>query len=466
MTLVKSPQELADGLATAAAAAFRPLAQAAPEVRAVLLERIADGLEALGETLISTVVAETALPVPRMLGERARTTAQLRMFAALARTDVWRERREVPADPERQPLPRPALIQERRPLGPVLVFGASNFPLAFSVAGGDTAAALAVGCPVIAKAHPAHPRTCDLVAGVIDRAVAASGLPAGSFALFHEDGYALGLALVSHPAICAGAFTGSQAGGLALWRAAQSRPVPIPFFAEMGSVNPVFVTPARQRNDGERIAEGLQASMVLGVGQFCTQPGLLFVIHDGRAAEPLVDTLSARMQAAPAGTMLTPVLARTYAEACARRAAIAGVECLARGAAPTDPRQAQALLFGCALATFLAEPTLQEEIFGPTSLLVRCAGWADFVRAAEALKGQLTATVWMAPDEAEACADLLWILEQRAGRLVFDGFPTGVEVGVATVHGGPFPATTDARYTSVGTRAIERFVRPLAWQSP
>lgn len=453
-------------LAQAAARAFRPLAQCSGAIRAELLEHIADGLEALGEQLIDCAVAETALPAARIAGERGRTTLQLRLFATLARDDSWRSRREVPADPTRQPQPRPAIVSENRPIGPVLVFGASNFPLAFSVAGGDTASALAVGCPVLAKAHPAHPRTCDLVAGVIARAVAASGLPAGTFGLFHDDGHARGLVLVGHPAVRAAAFTGSRAGGMALWRAAMARPDPIPFFAEMGSVNPVFVSPDVQQNDGVRLAEGLYASMTLGVGQFCTQPGLIFVVHDGHGPDTFVDRLVARVQASAAGTMLTNTMAAAHATQCGERARSAGVHTLAHGAAAMDSRQAQTMLFSCSSDTFLAQPALQHEIFGPSSVLVHCASIADFLRCAEALEGQLTATLWCAAHEREPFADLLWALEQRVGRIVFNGFPTGVEVGAATVHGGPFPATTDARYTSVGVRAIERFLRPLAWQQP
>lgn len=455
-----------DALARAAASAFRPLAQCPGAVRAALLERIADGLEALGQELLDCAVAETALPAARIAGERGRTTLQLRLFATLARDDNWRGRREVPADPGRQPLPRPAIASEHRPIGPVLVFGASNFPLAFSVAGGDTASALAVGCPVIAKAHPAHPRTCDLVAAVITRAVAASGLPVGTFGLFHDEGHARGLNLVGHPAVRAAAFTGSRTGGMALWRAAMVRPDPIPFFAEMGSVNPLFVSPGVQQQDGARLAEGLHASMTLGVGQFCTQPGLIFAVCEGSRPEAFVDTLVARVQGTPAGTMLTTGMASAYATQCGERARSAGVHTLAQGAAATDSRQAQTVLFGCSSDTFLAQPALQHEIFGPSSVLVDCASPAEFLRCAEALEGQLTATLWCQEHEREHFADLQWALEQRAGRIVFNGFPTGVEVGAATVHGGPFPATSDARFTSVGTRAIERFLRPIAWQHP
>jgi alpha-ketoglutaric semialdehyde dehydrogenase len=455
-----------DNVANAAKAAFREFADSPPQLRAALLRAIAEGVEQLGDALIECVQRETALPVTRLQGERARTCMQLRLFADVAERDEWIDERVDAADPARTP-PRPLIRSRLRPLGPALVFAASNFPLAFSVAGGDTAAALAVGCPVIVKPHPAHPETCGLVARTVSAAVAGCGLPAGVFALLDDASVASGLAAVRHPAIGVGAFTGSLQGGLALWRAAQERAEPIPFFAEMGSVNPVFLFADALTRSAAQIAEGLHASITLGVGQFCTQPGVIFLVDDehGRA---FVEQLAARIASTPAGTMLSEGICRNYMQAVASRVALAGVKNLTHAAPITDPpaRSASAALFAVDAQTFLANPHLAEEVFGPTSLIVWCRSCEDFVRCAEALPGQLTATIWAGDASTRERADLQWVLEQKVGRIVFDGFPTGVEVGAATMHGGPFPATTDSRFTSVGTRALLRFVRPVAWQTP
>lgn len=451
-------------MADAAWQAFPVLAQSSAAKRAQLLRAIADQIEALGDALIDCVCTESALPRARVQGERGRTTAQLRMFANLAEADLWREPRTDDADPNRQPAPRPRIHSERRPIGPVAVFGASNFPLAFSIAGSDSASALAIGCPVVAKAHPAHPNTCHLIAGAISKALEACALPPAVFQVFFESGYEAGQALVKHPAIKAAAFTGSRRGGLALWRLAQDRPDPIPFFAEMSSVNPVFITPAAATADAEGLATGLVGSMTLGVGQFCTQPGLLFVTRD--SAPALVAALVQRVQHVAPGTMLTDAMAAHYRDLVAARRATASVRVLAEGLATEASRQAQAMLFSCDLAAFLADRSLQDEVFGPSSLLVEVDSVQAFERAADALEGQLTATLWHQPGEREAFSALLWQLEQKVGRIVFNGYPTGVEVGSATVHGGPFPACTDARFTSVGTRAIDRFLRVVAWQEP
>ncbi len=453
-----------ENAANAAKAAFRALADAAPGVRATLLREIADGIERLGDALIDCVHGETALPVARVAGERARTCMQLRLFADVAERNDWIDERIDAADPTRVP-PRPRIRSRLRPLGPALVFAASNFPLAFSVAGGDTAAALAVGCPVIVKAHPAHPKTCAMVADAIHAAVDKCALPRGVFALLDDTSIETGMAAVRHPAIKVGAFTGSLRGGLALWREANQRSVPIPFFAEMGSVNPVFLLPDALRSHSEPIAAGLYASMMLGVGQFCTQPGIVFVVDDA-AGRAFLERLATLTAATPAGTMLSAGICRNYAQAIAVRAARKGVRSVALVTGGAGERAAGAALFAVDVDTFLAEPDLSEEVFGPSSLVVLCRSAADFVRCAEALPGQLTATVWAGEGATGDNSDLLWALEQNVGRIVFDGFPTGVEVGSATMHGGPFPATTDSRFTSVGTRALLRFVRPVAWQTP
>jgi 2,5-dioxopentanoate dehydrogenase len=450
-----------DRAARAAADAFRHFSRSSGTERARLLRRIADGLEENAAALTEIAMRETALPAARLENERGRTCRQLRVFADVAEHDTWIDARFDAADPQRQP-PRPALRSRLRPIGPIVIFGASNFPLAFSVPGGDTAAALAVGCPVIHKAHPAHPGTAALVARVIDDSVRDCGLPAGVFSMLFDSGHAIATALVQHPLIKGAAFTGSRAGGLALWRVAQARPQPIPFFAEMSSVNPVFIFPGMAN---AALATRMQASMTLGVGQFCTQPGLLFLI-DSPETTSFIGMLARLVESSPPGIMLTQSIGAHYAEAIAARGAIAGVTRASAAHETADAHKARAALFTTEAATFLRTAALQEEIFGPTTLVVRCSDTSDFVRCATALEGQLTATVWMQPGERDAQADLLWTLEQRAGRIVFNDVPTGVEVGSATVHGGPFPATTDSRFTSVGTGALLRFVRPVAWQYP
>jgi alpha-ketoglutaric semialdehyde dehydrogenase len=442
-----------------AAAAFRDYSSRPGAERAQFLRCIAQGIEALGDPLIDCVVRETALPPARIVAERARTCMQLRLFASVAEEGSWVEERTDAEDLNRQP-PRPRIRSLFRPIGPVVVFGASNFPLAFSVAGGDTAAALAVGCPVVVKAHPAHPGTSMLVAGVIERAVKKCALPRGVFSLLCDAGHAVGLALVQHPLIKGGAFTGSHQGGLALLRAAQARPQPIPFFAEMGSVNPVFLFPGALEARGESIAVGLHASATLGVGQFCTQPGVIFMVRGG-STDAFLKRLAALVAATPPGTMLTRGMRIAYEHAYLARGALPGVSVLARAAGQSNPTQVPAALLSVDVETFLASGELAEEIFGPASLVVLCRNVEDFERCARHLPGQLTATVHA---EQEDVADLLWELEQKAGRLIRNGFPTGVEVGTAMVHGGPFPATSDGRFTSVGTRSLYRFVRPVAYQ--
>ena len=451
-----------DRVAELAAQAFRSFRDSSNSQRANLLRMIADGIEALGSDLVECVHFETALPAGRIESERTRTCAQLRMFADLAEKDSWRDLRTDPSEPDRQPLPRPEVRSLLRPLGPIAVFGAGNFPLAFSVAGGDTAAALAVGCPVIVKAHPAHPGTSALVGRVIQQALAAGGLPAGVFSLLFDSGHDVAVALVRHSAVKAAAFTGSRTGGLALWRAALERPVPIPVFAEMSSVNPVFLLPQALQAKGEAIAVGLHASLTVGIGQFCTKPGLVFV-QDSAAARRLLESLAEKVRTTPPGTMLTPAIAVRYQADIRSRTDNSGARLLATTNA--SGTQVPASIHFTDSATFLGNPVLAEEIFGPCTLIVTCDSAADMIRCANALSGQLTATLWADATEWAHADDLLSVLELKVGRLVMNGFPTGVEVGAATTHGGPFPATTDSRFTSVGTRSILRFVRPVAYQN-
>jgi 2,5-dioxopentanoate dehydrogenase len=463
MNVTSASVEEVNAAAEAAAAAFYPYSRSDPALRARFLRAVASGIETLGSTLIECAARETALAEARLLGERGRTCAQLRMFADIAEANQWIDECIEAADPTRSPQPKPLIRSRFVALGPVVVFGASNFPLAFSVAGGDTASALAVGCPVIVKAHSAHPETSALVGKVVSLAAAECAVPNGVFSLLFDAGYEVGVNLVKHPRIMAGAFTGSRTGGVALWRAAQGRAQPIPFFAEMSSVNPIFVFPGAAAARASTIATGLYASITGSVGQLCTKPGLVFAVDDAATKVWLDGLIPLLSQAAPA-TMLTTAIRSTCQRLLEERAGIKGVRSLARAPA-AGPNHVGAELLAVDVETFLRTSALHDEIFGPTSLIVQCTGPKDFLRCARALEGQLTATVWAEPHELQGQDELLWTLEQRAGRLVFNGFPTGVEVGKATVHGGPFPATTDSRFTSVGTRACARFIRPVAYQN-
>jgi NADP-dependent aldehyde dehydrogenase len=450
--------------AAAAAAAAPAFAAASGQLRAALLRAIADQLTARSGAIVERAQLETGLPRPRLEGELARTTGQLRLFADVAAEGSWVDARIDEAQPERKPLPRPDVRSMLRPLGPVAVFGASNFPLAFSVAGGDTASALAAGCPVAVKAHPAHPGTSELAGLAVREAVRQSGLPAGIFSLLFDANIAVGQQLVRHPAIKAVGFTGSPSGGRALMQLANARPEPIPCFAEMGSTNPLFILPEALRQRGAALAQGLQSSFTLGSGQFCTKPGLVFVPQDG--AGEFLDALRSGVAGLGAHGMLTPRIAERYAELVKGRAAAGRAERIAgEQSAPLGEGAATAAaVFSVPLDSFLNDAELEEEIFGPTTLLVHYGGMADLVRAAERLHGHLTATLHGTDDDLRNAAELIAVLERKVGRLLFNGYPTGVEVCPAMVHGGPFPATSDGRSTSVGTRAILRFARPVCYQ--
>jgi alpha-ketoglutaric semialdehyde dehydrogenase len=448
----------------AAAQAFAAYRRRPAEERARFLEAIAGEIEALGDTLVARTVDETGLPAARITGERARTCAQLKLFAALIREGSWVDARIDTALPERQPAPRPDIRRMLKPVGPVVVFGASNFPLAFSTAGGDTASALAAGCPVVVKAHPAHPGCGELVAGAITRAAAACGLPPGVFSFVHG-GPAIGVALVQHPATAAVGFTGSHAAGRALFDAASARPKPIPVFAEMSSVNPVFVLPGALKERGDAIAQGLLGSFTLGVGQFCTKPGLIFAIR-GPATDAFVATLAGAVRQAASGTMLTAGIRAAFDRARTEVTAVEGVGAVAVSQAADVERATSASpsVAGTGAAQFLAQPKLATEVFGPFALVVQCEDADEMLACAQALDGQLTATLHGTEAELAAAGELLEAAEDRAGRLIVNGFPTGVEVSPAMNHGGPYPATTDVRFTSVGTAAILRFARPVCYQ--
>ncbi len=407
-------------------------------------------------------VRESGLPEGRIAGEVGRTTGQLRMFAGVVRRGDHLGVRIDPALPDREPLPRADIRQRMVPLGPVAVFGASNFPLAFSTAGGDTASALAAGCPVVVKGHPAHPVTGTLVARAVTRAVAAAGLPAGTFS-FVLGGIETGQELVADPRIAAVGFTGSRGGGLALVRAAAERPVPIPVYAEMSSINPVVVLPGALEGDVEALATAYVASLTLGSGQFCTNPGLLF-LPSGERGDAFLRAAGQAVAGAAGQPMLTPGIAEAYASGTASLRGTEGIRVVGEGSAAGDHAPAPVIYEAPAELLALDDSTVTDEVFGASGVVVRFDDVADLLPRLEGLEGQLTATVHARDSDAEQARALVGVLELRAGRVLFNGWPTGVEVGHAMVHGGPFPATSDSRSTSVGSLAIERFQRPVAYQ--
>jgi 2,5-dioxopentanoate dehydrogenase len=454
--------ERACTLASSALDSFR---ESGLEERARLLEAIAEQLLALGDTLIKRASAETGLPPARLEGERGRTVGQLRLFASVVREGTWIEPRIDPALLTRAPLPRADLRQRHIALGPVAVFGASNFPLAFSVAGGDTASALAAGCPVVAKAHPAHLGTSELAGRAVQEAVSACGFPEGVFSLLVDSGHEVGGALVADPRIKAVGFTGSRRGGVALMRIAQGRPEPIPVYAEMSSINPVFLLPAAVATRGGAIGQGFAQSLTMGAGQFCTNPGLVFAI-DSPGLEAFVAAARDAVAASPAATMLTPGMHAAYEEGVARLAANSRLSEVARGGVPRENSyEGQAALFATDVEGFRSEREVQEEVFGAASVLVRCPDAATMRTLIDGMEGQLTATIQLEdPGDLDLARTLLPALERKVGRILINGWPTGVEVSHSMVHGGPYPSTSDGRSTSVGTLAIRRFLRPVCYQ--
>jgi len=455
--------EIDDAVAQAEAA-FEQTRHFSAARLADFLDRVAAEIEALGDDLIALADEETALGSARLTGERGRTTGQLRKFGALLREGSYVEAIIDTALPDRTPAPRPDIRRMLFPLGPVAVFAASNFPFAFSVAGGDTASAFAAGCPVIVKAHPNHPATSELVGHAINRAIAQAGFPPGFFSLLHGDRIEVGQALVRHPGVGAVAFTGSLRGGRALFDAAAQRPTPIPVYAEMGSLNPVIVLRGALAQRGPQIAEGFAASVTLGSGQFCTKPGLLFLI-DGPQADDFIATVTAQMASATPGALLNAAIERGLAQTVEHTLAQPDVTLLAGGSVVEGAPFCYAhTVMQTTAAAFSANPDLQHEHFGPATLIVRCQSQADLLGALDALQGNLAAAVHADPGEAESAAPVLARLREKAGRLIWNGFPTGVEVVHAMQHGGPYPATTTPRTTSVGMTAISRFLRPVAFQ--
>ena len=454
-----------DKAAQLAAKAFTEFSRWPGRKRQSLLNRIATLLEANATIIVERANQETALPMARLQGELARTCFQIRLYGEAAASGLIVGARIDHADPSRKPLPKPDLRSMMVPLGPVVVFSASNFPLAFSVAGGDTASAFAAGCPVIVKPHHGHLGTSEIVGLLIQQAARECGAPEGLFSMLYGDGRDIGIALVEHPLVKAVGFTGSRKGGRALMDAAAARPEPIPVYAEMGSINPVFVLSGALDQSAEEIATGLHGSVTLGVGQFCTSPGLVFV-ESCAAATTFLSKLKSLMESSPAGTMLTSGLCSAYCAGVEKMSKADGVKCLASPESDTGAGKAQAgaALFNTTAETFLGERSLMEEVFGPSTIIVECSSPAQMLAAAGQLEGQLTATIHSTPAELEANRELIHALSTKVGRLVFNGFPTGVEVAHAMTHGGPYPATSDGRTTSVGTRAIERFLRPVTYQ--
>ena len=452
-----------DQAVTSASTAFDAYRGLTPVDRAEFLREIATQIEALGDALIDRANQETALGVDRLRGERGRTTGQLRLFSDLIEEGSWVGARIDRAIPDREPIPKPDLRRMLIPLGPVVVFGASNFPLAFSVAGGDTASALAAGCPVVVKAHPAHPGTSELVARAIVLAAELMHMPPGVFSMVQGRTPELSLSLVRHPLTAAVGFTGSLKAGRALFDAATARPVPIPVYAEMGSVNPVFLLPGALAERGEQIALGLKQSVTLGVGQFCTKPGVVVAIA-GDAAQRFVDAALQLVKSAPAGSMLHAGIQSAYIQGTEQTSALPGVG-TAASAQTASEVQIVPTLFIVTGQTFLAQPRLAEELFGPAAVVVTTSSRDQVLEIARKFEGHLTATIHGTAEDLVEYRDLVEVLQLKVGRLIFNGFPTGVEVCASMHHGGPYPATTDSRTTSVGTAAIERFVRPIAYQN-
>ncbi len=456
--------EEVDLAAQLSAKAFEAYQRVSGHDRGAFLRAIAAKIESIAHEIIERAVQETALPQGRLQGETTRTCAQLRLFAQVAEEGSWVQARIDHADPDRKPAPKPDIRSMLRPLGPVVVFGASNFPLAFSVAGGDTASALASGNTVIFKAHPAHPGTSELVGRTIQQSVRECNLPEGVFSLLFDSGTSVGTELVKHPLVKAAGFTGSRIAGRILMDLAASRPQPIPFYAEMSSTNPVFILPGALRERAENLVAGLHTSFTLGAGQFCTKPGMVF-LPQGSDAEAFTLKMQQVVSGSPASHLLTGKIQSSYDSAIHSRSREAAVRLVAEGQRPsTDPSfGVSTALFETDAPSFLGSD-LGAEIFGPTTLLVQHATRDQILAIARSLEGQLTATVHGTEEDLHEFADLIAILENKVGRLLFNGFPTGVEVTHAMVHGGPYPATSDGRSTSVGSQAIFRFARPVCYQ--
>ncbi|GAA4322354.1 aldehyde dehydrogenase (NADP(+)) [Mucilaginibacter gynuensis] len=458
-------QQDIDSALNAATAAFNVYKNTGNFKKAAFLTAIINELNAIGEVLVARAVQESGLPLARLQGELGRTTGQLKMFADLLEEGSWVEAIIDNALPDRKPLPRSDIRRMLIPIGPVVVFGASNFPLAFSVAGGDTASALASGCPVVVKAHAAHPGTSALVGEAIVKAAKQCDIPEGVFSLLYDDAYEVGSQLVKHPETRAVTFTGSYKGGMALVKLAQERKEPIPVFAEMGSINPVLLLPGALDTSAESIAAKYAGSITLGAGQFCTNPGLLIAVKSA-SLDVFKTALVSAIEQVPSATMLTKGICENYHNLSKNILAENGITVLAESKVTNAEliNQSAAKVVEVSAATFLSNPKFQEEIFGPYSLLVVADDEAERLAVVKALEGQLTVTLMAADNELAQYTELVSALQNITGRIILNGVPTGVEVCAAMQHGGPFPATNDSRFTSVGATAVYRFVRPFAWQ--
>ncbi|KPK85610.1 MAG: 2,5-dioxovalerate dehydrogenase [Bacteroides sp. SM23_62_1] len=444
--------------------AFREYSQKSGNQRASLLETIAHEILDLGDKLIDRCCEETGLPVQRLTGERGRLVNQLKLFADLLREGSWVDARIDHADPERQPVPRPDIRSMHKPLGPVGIFGASNFPLAFSVAGGDTTSVLAAGCSVVIKAHPAHPGTSEMVAQAIRAAINKTNMPDGLFSMIHGQSTNTGMAVVRHPNIKAIGFTGSFRGGKAIFDASARRPEPIPVYAEMSSTNPVYILPGALHERMQEISKGLTASVTLGVGQFCTNPGLVVMV-ESKDSEEFLKITASNFQEVPPATMLTPGIFTAYQDGIHFLTKESKIRLLAISKNKGLAYQGPACLLQTTAEHFLTNEVLENEVFGPSTLIITAKDKTEVLKISANLKGHLTTTLHATDQDLRDYDDLINILERKAGRLIINGFPTGVEVCHAMVHGGPFPATTDSRTTSVGTAAITRFTRPVCYQN-
>ncbi|MCL6275111.1 aldehyde dehydrogenase (NADP(+)) [Muricauda sp. 2012CJ35-5] len=463
VAFIEATQAEVDKAVVLAEAAFELYRQKSGVERAEFLDTIAEELAQLESTLVARCTLETGLPEGRLKGELGRTTGQLRLFANLLREGSWVDARIDRANPDRTPVPKPDTRQMQIALGPVGVFGASNFPLAFSVAGGDTASALAAGCPVVVKAHPAHPGTSELVGKAIAKAAEDCNMPNGVFSLVQGAAIAVGQAIVRHPLIKAIGFTGSFRGGKALFDEAARRDEPIPVYAEMGSSNPVFMLPGVIAQNSETLATGLAGSVQLGVGQFCTNPGIT-IIQNSEHANKFEKELEKQITASESATMLTEAIQNNFASGLESLKSKNKVTSVGKGNQSEGGAQGIAEVLSTTASDFIADKEMEEEVFGPTTLLVKSNNKDEMLQIARNLNGHLTATVHGTPKDLEDYADLLKLLERKVGRLLINAFPTGVEVCHSMVHGGPFPATSDARMTSVGTAAITRFTRPICYQ--
>ena len=461
-TFANGTAQQVDDACQAAEDAFWSYGYSTAKDRAAFLNAIADEIEARSEQITVIGTQETGLPTPRLEGERGRTTGQLRLFASHILAGDYLDQRHDVALPDRAPLPRPDLKMVQRPIGPVAIFGASNFPLAFSTAGGDTAAALAAGCPVVVKGHNAHPGTGEIIAEAIHAAIKSCDLHAGVFSFVQGDSHELGGALVQHPLISAVGFTGSLAGGRALFDLCARRPTPIPFFGELGSVNPMFLLPAATEARGTDIGTGWAASLTMGAGQFCTNPGIA-IVGEGAAADAFVSAAVDALSETGSQTMLTDGIAAAYRAGRDRIAGTTGVAEIVTSSC--DMRNATPYLFETTGKDWLANKALGEEVFGPLGLVVRAKDQDEMLQIARSLEGQLTCTLHMDDADKGTARELMPVLERKAGRILANGFPTGVEVSDAMVHGGPYPASTNFGATSVGTLAIRRFVRPVCYQN-